>query len=290
MRITQNMISSNMLRGIQQNLSPMDRTQTQITTGQRYTRASDNPTAVARIMDLRSSEARVEQYRRNADNAVGWLNATDAAIQSGNDALQRARELAVMAGNDVIPPEERETIALEIDQLLEQMTDAANTTFNGTFVFAGQMTSTPAYTAGSPPVYQGNLDAISREVNDGVQIQINSLGPDVFASSMQAMVDLANDLRANDGPAIRNRIGDIDAAQDELLAQSSVVGARTNRIETQQSRLEATQVSLAQLRSQDEEVDMVEAIVRFNSEEMVYNASLQAGARIMQQSLLDFLR
>ncbi|MEZ4520632.1 MAG: flagellar hook-associated protein FlgL [Thermomicrobiales bacterium] len=290
MRVTHNMIVSNVLSNIQGNLSRLEHAQNQISTGQRYSKASENPTAVARIMDLRSSESRVEQYRRNADNAVAWLNATDAAIQSAGDAVQRARELAVSGGNDVLPQEEREAIAAEIDQLLAQVIDAANSKFNGSYLFSGRLTDTPAYAAGAPPTFQGDLNGIEREINDGVKIQINSAGPDVFASSMQVLTDLANDLRSNDGPAIRGRIADIDAAQDELLAQGSIVGARTNRIETQQDRLEASQVSLAHLRSQDEEIDMVEAIVRFNSEETVYNASLQAGARIMQPSLLDFLR
>ena len=290
MRVTHNMLVSNVLKNIQTNLSRLERTENQISTGLRYNRASDNPTAVARIMDLRSSEARIEQHSRNAGNAVAWLNATDAAIQTAGDAVQRARELAVTGGNDVIPAEEREAIAAEVDQLLEQLTDAANSKFNGDYLFSGHLTNTPAYAAGTPPVYQGDLNAIEREINDGVRVQINSFGPNVFDSAMQALTDLANDLRADDGAAIRGRIADIDAAQDEMLAQGSIVGARTNRIETQQDRLEASRVSLAQLRSQDEEIDMVEAIVRFNSEETVYNASLQAGARVMQPSLLDFLR
>lgn len=290
MRITHNMLVSNVLKNIQTNLSRLERTQDQISTGQRYNRASENPTAVARIMDLRSSEARVEQYGRNAGNAVAWLNATDAAIQTAGDAIQRARELAVAGSNDVIPAKERQAIAAEVDQLLAQLTDAANSKFNGDYLFSGHLTSTPAYATGTPPVYQGDLNAIEREINEGVRVQINSFGPNVFDSAMQALTDLANDLRADDGPAIRSRIADIDTAHDQMLAQGSIVGARTNRIETQQDRLEAARVSLAQLRSQDENVDMVEAIVRFNSEETVYNASLQAGARVMQPSLLDFLR
>jgi flagellar hook-associated protein 3 FlgL len=290
MRVTHNMVVDNTLRNIQTNLAAMERTNQQISTGRRYNSASENPTAVARIMHLRSSEARVEQYRRNADDAIGWLNATDNALQTGGDTLQRVRELAVSAGNDVLPASERAMIAQEIDQLLLQLTDAANSKHNGEYIFGGRMIDTPAYTAGTPPVFQGDLNPIEREINDRERVQINSFGPDAFEDAMQVLTDLADDLRANDGPAIRASIADIDVAHDQMLAQNATVGARTNRIETQRDRLEATQVSLAHLRSQDEEVDMVEAIVRFNSEETVYNASLQAGARVMQLSLLDFLR
>jgi flagellar hook-associated protein 3 FlgL len=290
MRVTHSMIFDHTLRNIQANYAAMQRTNDQISTGRRYNRASENPTAVARIMHLRSEEARVEQYRRNADDAIGWLNATDNALQTAGGALQRARELAVAAGNDAIAAEERDMVAGEIDQLLMQVTDVANTTHNGEYIFGGRQIASEPYVAGTPPVYQGDLNPIEREINDGVRVQINTLGPDAFQGVMQALTDLAADLRADDGPAIRSRIADIDAAHDRMLAANAAVGARTNRIETQSDRLAATQVSLAGLRSKDDEVDMVEAIVRFQSEELVYNASLQAGARLMQQSLLDFLR
>jgi flagellar hook-associated protein 3 FlgL len=290
MRVTHTMKFDNLIANVQSNLARMQRTQDQITTGRRYNSASENPTAVARIMHLRSSEARVEQFRRNVDDAVGWLNASDSALQSAGDILQRARELAVTGGNDVIAAEERALIAEEVDQLLEQLTDYANAKHNGEYLFAGRQTGTQPYLGGTPPAYQGDLNVIEREINEGVRMQINTLGPDAFEDAMQALTDLADDLRANDGPAIRGRISDIDAAQDQMLAELATVGARTNRIETQGDRLEATQVSLASLRSQDDEVDMVEAIVRFQSEETVYTASLQVGARVMQPSLLDFLR
>lgn len=290
MRVTHNMVYDNLVANVQENLSLMHRTQDQITTGRRYNSASENPTAVARIMHLRSSEARVEQFQRNADDAVGWLNASDAALQSAGNVLQRARELAVMGGNDVIAGPERAQIAEEVDQLLAQLTDNANSKHNGEYLFAGRQVTTQPYLPGTPPAYQGDLNPIEREINEGVRVQINTLGPDAFADAMQALTDLADDLRANDGAAIRSRIADIDVAHDQLLAETASVGARTNRIETQRDRLGAEQVSLASLRSKDEEVDMVEAIVRFQSEETIYTASLQAGARVMQHSLLDFLR
>ncbi len=290
MRVTHSMIVTNVMNDVRTNLARMNKTQQQISSGKRYTRASDNPTAVARSMNSRTTESRVEQYQRNVDNAVGWLNTSDAAIQAATDVIQRARELAVMGGNDALPDKERELIAQEVDQLLEQLTDLGNTKFNGSYIFAGQLTETPAYTAGSPPVYQGDTNDVEREINDGVQVAINIHGPDAFGSAMQSLVDLADDLRASDANAIRNRITDLDAAQDDILTQGALIGARTNRIEMQEDRLIATRISLESLRSEDDSVDIVEAIVRFNSEETVYNASLQAGAKIMQPSLLDFIR
>lgn len=290
MRVTHSMIFDSTLRNIQANYAAMQRTNDQISTGRRYTSASENPTAVARIMHLRSEEARVEQYRRNADDAIGWLNTTDTALQTAGEALQRARELAVAASNDSLSAEERAMVADEIDQLLMQLTDMANWTHNGEYIFAGRQVSTPPYQPGMPPVYQGDFESIEREINTGVRVQINIIGPDAFGDAMQVLTDLSNDLRANDAAGVRSRINQIDDAHDKLLAANATVGARTNRIEIQRDRLEAIQVNLAELRSQDEEVDVVEAIVRFQSQELVYNASLQAGARLMQQSLLDFLR
>jgi flagellar hook-associated protein 3 FlgL len=95
---------------------------------------------------------------------------------------------------------------------------------------------------------------------------------------------------ANDPVAIRSQLAAIDAAHTQLLAAQASVGARVNRLEAQRDRLLDAHTSTLRLASEAGDTDMAEAITRFSKEELTYRAALQAGARAIQPTLLDYLR
>jgi len=104
------------------------------------------------------------------------------------------------------------------------------------------------------------------------------------------MEDLARKIEAGKVSETSLQIGGDDRRMEELLLYRSTVGARINRLELQQSRLESIQETFTSLLSKTEDADMAEVIMQLQLQENVYRASLAAGARIIQPSLLDFLR
>jgi flagellar hook-associated protein 3 FlgL len=104
------------------------------------------------------------------------------------------------------------------------------------------------------------------------------------------MDDLARKIEAGKVSETSLQIGGDDRRMEELLLYRSTVGARVNRLELQQSRLESIQETFTSLLSKTEDADMAEVIMQLQLQENVYRASLAAGARIIQPSLLDFLR
>ena len=82
----------------------------------------------------------------------------------------------------------------------------------------------------------------------------------------------------------------VDAALDRLVSARATYGALTNRIETQLSRLKDQEVNVADLLSKTEDADMAKTMVTFAQTQAVYESALQAGARVIQPTLLDFLR
>lgn len=104
------------------------------------------------------------------------------------------------------------------------------------------------------------------------------------------MEKIVEKIRLGAGDKISMTLGDIDKKMEQLLSTRSTIGARVNRLELQKNRLESTQISYAGLLSQNEDVDMAEVIMRLKIQENIFQASLSAGARIIQPSLLDFLR
>jgi flagellar hook-associated protein 3 FlgL len=68
------------------------------------------------------------------------------------------------------------------------------------------------------------------------------------------------------------------------------VGARTNRLESAQSRLEQLEGATSSLLSDTEDADIAKTMIDFSTEQAVYQAALKAGAQVIQPSLMDFLR
>lgn len=97
-------------------------------------------------------------------------------------------------------------------------------------------------------------------------------------------------LDIGDTATISSMLGNLDTDMNNLLRVRADVGARSNRIELTSNRLDSDNISFTKLMSTNEDVDMAETITNLQNEENVYKASLAGGARIIQPTLVDFLR
>ena len=218
------------------------------------------------------------------------------------------RELTVQGASDSLGDTQRQSIALEIDQLIDSVKDSANATFQGTYVFAGTKTTTPPYTTtpnpGPPPTpndtYQGDNGAIARTIGPGVSVQVNTdisalLGSGSGDGKLLATLrQIATDLRSGNSTGYDNlRNGDLKALtdnQDALNQSRATVGAVSARLDAAKSRLSDIENTTTKLLSDTEDTDISQAIVDLTTQQNVYQAALKSGASIIQPSLLDFLR
>jgi flagellar hook-associated protein 3 FlgL len=120
-----------------------------------------------------------------------------------------------------------------------------------------------------------------------VNVSAGSLMP-ILAQLKTLHTALVNGTGANS--AANTAIGAIDVAADRVLSMRAQVGAKTNHIEFAQARREAMQIEGNRLLSVNEDIDLTEALTRLTAQQTVYKASLEVGSRVMQNSLLDFLR
>ena len=148
-RITHTTLSRRILDDASAASTRLQATQRKLSSGRELTRPSDDPTAVARAIELRGELEGAQQGRRNVDEASGWTDVTDSALSSITEALQRAREQIVRAGTDSAGPVARRAVAAEIRGLVETMKHSANANHGGRYVFAGTATQTPPYTVGA---------------------------------------------------------------------------------------------------------------------------------------------
>jgi len=307
MRVTNNMLINNMISNIGKNMSRMETYQKRLATGKKISVPSDDPIVAARALKLRTDVSQIEQYKRNVDDALSWLEITESALNNIGEILQRIRELAVQASNSTMTDDDTEKTAEEVAQLKDQLILISNSTYAGRYIFSGFKTDTKLINDdGAFAITVEDTESIIYEVGVSDSININVLGGQLFNNGGEAvtgnkayLIDIMDqfvaDLKSGDKSAISNSEGDsiidkIDNQMNNLLAIRASVGARYNRLELTADRLDTNRLNFTKLMSENEDVDQAENIMLLKNEENIYRASLAGGSRIIQTSLVDFLR
>lgn len=295
MRITLNMMADQTLSNIEKNQQRTADLQSQITSGSRITKPSDDPIGTARALTFQQGIDQTNQYLSNIDQATSWLNATDSALAGVNTVLVRARELAVQAANGTLSAQDRTNVLAEVQQLQAQVLDQSHAKYGAYYVFSGTKSDKPGYTQAAssvttPTAYQGNSAGIQREISAGVSVSVNVNAQTAFDPTFDALSQLASGLTNNDTTVISNSLSQLDTATDAVLTARAQVGAKINRMSAMQQSMQSMQVNLSGLLSNVKDVDMAQAITNFSMAQTVYQASLKASASTLQASLLDYLK
>lgn len=287
MRVTQSMLSNNMLRNLTTSYSKMGKLNEQLTTGKKVNRPSDDPVVAMRGLGYRMQVDKVAQYQRNIGEVNNWLDSTDDALDKVGQALHRAKELVTNAANTgTMTDEDREKIKSELDQLRQQIQDTANTKVGDKYIFSGTKTGTPLYTKGTG---YGNDPAFEQDITinvfDGVDLNVNSKSVGMFKDIDDMFQQIEDGAISFD-----EAIGAVDGMMDDLLTERADVGARQNRAELMDDRLQTQEVIATKQMSLNEDVDYEKVITEMITQESVHRAALSVGSRIIQPSLVDFLR
>ena len=312
MRITTSMVQRNILADLNNISSKLTRTQMKSASGKEITRPSDDPFGTAQAMALRQSLSANQQHQRNVEDAMGWQDATEHALMDITDSVEKVKSLLVQGTSDSLDQTGRDAIASELEQLIEGIKQTANTSYRGSYLFAGTETSTRPYPATSNPyvpaddAYQGDeagwnpaVPGIIREIGPGVQMTINVVARQFLGDGqgsgdgklLDVMRDAVDNLRSGNVTALRG--SDMDRLEqnfDLLLEVRAENGAKTNRLEAALGRLTQLEESVTDQLSKTEDADIAETLIELNSQTAAYQAALRAGASIVQTSLMDFLR
>lgn len=293
MRVTQQTLNQNAIRNMSQNLSRFEKINNQVSTGKLLHRPSDDPNGVSKAMNLKSALAANTQFERNTNEANLLMNETDRHITSMVDVTQRVRELAVQGNSGSLSEHDRSAIATEVEALTEQMRQLANAKVNGHSLFNGQKTDeTPFPEKGSYAFDSNGLAPRTFNIGEGISIQSSVLPDELFgpAADNNNLFKTLESISANLKAGTSSDLDAIDAGIERLLTVSAQNGARQNRVEAVENRLLDTNLGLKSMLSKVEDIDYAEAIIKLTSEESVYQASLAASSKIIQPSLMDFLR
>jgi flagellar hook-associated protein 3 FlgL len=276
----------------------MQKLQNQLSSGKVVTRPSEDPLLVSKIMDLRNTISTNEQYNRTITDTIGWVDTQDGALQGAISTVQRIRELVIYGANGTLSNDDRNAIAEEVKVKVGELADVLNTNFDGRYIFSGTKTTDKPFTPNLE--YQGNNANINREISTGVEVELAVDGEEFTTINKgqpdeQRLSDLLKDiitaLEDGDSEALSGELlGDLDKHLDNILRFRSKIGAISNRLEAAKERNEAENLNLKNLLSQREDIDLAQKYTEANILNSVYLASLSIGAKILQPSLLDYLR
>ncbi len=306
-RVTNNMLVNDLRRNMNINMHQLEKYNRQLATTRKLNKPSDNPAGLVKSLSLRTDITESEQYLRNIGEVINFMETTDSALNDIGSVLHRVRELTVKAANSTNDQTARDAIADEISELTDQLKIVTNTTYGSKYIFGGSnVTEKPYQEDAGNLVWVGNDEGLEVEISTGIKFQYNVTNKtmqnffiDIDNSDPALPVDngifavlnkLEQDIRSGDLPEVDAALGKIDNKMTDLLTARSTIGAKVNRLELQQNRLEGTRISFTDLLSQNEDADMAEVIMNLKMQENVYRSSLAAGARIIQPTLIDFLR
>ena len=287
-RVTHRSMSEAALRGIQDAMARTKKYQDQLSSGRRLTRPGDDPSATASSMKLRSQKRADEQYLRNISDATGRLGITDSTLVGIGNQIHRARDLLVSARSGVMSDEGRVAIAAELSVIRDSVIGLYNTRWLDRPVFGGTAPGDVAVDASGG--YIGDDGEIVSRISRDATLRIDVRGTDVAADLLPGTLEQAAEDVLTDSDNIGDLLGELDEHLSAVLKGLGDVGARAAALETTKANLDSEKIDFTARISQNEDVDMPEAIMHLESQRVAYEAALGAAARVLQTSLADFLR
>lgn len=300
LRVTQNLITQRVLANLNRQTRRLLALQDQISTGFRVNRPSDDPIDARRAVSVRQLITQNEQFISNIVDVQPVLTESTEIFGQAVDLVMRARELTLQGANGTNSQEQRDAIALEVNQLLETMLGFGNHQTNGRFIFGGTNTLNRPFVETrvggeiSTVAYEGNSEHIATMISRDLTVEFNETGDAAFQGMVDVFALLAgirDDLRAGNTANLGTmRLDELESAQDQLLLSQARLGAVQNRVDRVTQNLEDFTVQLQEVLSEKIDADMAEVFVEFNAQSNAFTAALNASARVIQPSLLDFVR
>jgi flagellar hook-associated protein 3 FlgL len=188
-RVTSQAQQANSLQNIFRITENLFKAQQEIASGKRIHRPSDDPAGIRDALLLRTGVNQARQFIRNIDNNRIFVQAGDTSLQSINLNLIRAKELAVSELGGGSTAETRGFAALELDQIISQVFETANTKVKNQFIFSGTNFRVPPFSSeASGAVYLGNSESFQVGVANNISIDFSIPGSQVLAADLNPQI------------------------------------------------------------------------------------------------------
>ncbi len=302
MRVTSQMMGRSYLNNLNSRLTRINKLQNEISSGSRLQNPSDDPIATIQAMKTQASLERNKQYSRNITDGKYHLNMAESSIYEMQQITSRARDLALMGSNATYNAKDRKTMAVEVNQLLENMLTVSNTTTIDGYLFGGNQTEEAPFAAArdsssnriTEVSVTGDVSGkILRNVgqNDSVDVNVNNKNILYgYKNIFQSLVELRDALEQSDVAKIANKIDDLDTVYNQSVNQLGIIGAKGKYLDETKDRLDEESYQLTSSLSEIQGTDLAKSIVQLQQEQLVYQAALSIGGEMLRTSIVNFLK
>jgi flagellar hook-associated protein 3 FlgL len=298
MRIASNTVSDSMIRQIQQLMSDQAKLQLQVSTGRRITQPEDDPAAVGRVLNLQSEQREIAQYGSNTSRALTLSQESYSGLQGLKKVSDRAGELATL-GTGALSTDSMHTYGNEVEQLLEQALQLGNSRSGGDYIYAGTAVDAPPFVATRDSsgkilsiAYNGNSEQASIPLSEATTVAPSTSGATNtgMADFLTNLISLRDALASGDIDAVRAVQPALSTSENVIIAAMADSGGIQTRIEAAQAQQQDRVMSLESLVSKESSVDLPTTIVKLNQAQTAYQAALSSAAKVMNLSLLDYIK
>lgn len=296
MRVTNRMMTDTITASLNKQSERLMKLQETASTGKKVLRPSDDPLAAGKILEYRADILATDQALTNITHAETRIEMTEDVLETMNSFIETLWGYA--ADPSSRSPLERSTAADHIRDLREQVRQLANSRHGGDYLFSGHLTDVPPFPGDN--TYAGDDGDTEIIVGKGMEMKINTTGRELFDVGPDGRVALLDALDALEA-AYRQDPFDPSAITEEtaavILDAANRVkevraggAARLSRLGSARNFLEGIRPRMATILAEAEDADVSQAIVEMKLQETAYETALQTASRLIQPTLLDFLR
>jgi len=313
MRITSNAYDNALVNQLNQLSAQQYTIQNQVSSGLSVQAPSDNPAAMENTLDYEAQNAAQTQYSSNISTLQSRATSVYSVLQSLQTITSRAGEIATSAGNATNSQADLNNYADEVNQLINQVVNAANTKdpSTGQYLFGGTASSTAPFTATTDSngdvtavTYNGNSSVNQAQIGAGMTATADIPGANTGSSGAHGLItdsqsgadlinhliSLRNDLTAGNTTAITSTDNaDLQKDENNVAYQVANNGVVQNQLTTAAAFATNNSQSLNTMISNSSSANLVQVMMQLNQTQNAYQAALQSGVKIMQLSILNYL-
>lgn len=328
-RVSENSSVSAINYAVGKTKSKVEDLQLKGSTLKRVTKPSDDPIGNVELLSIRSQNIDATQYMRNLNFAQTQLSYTETVLEEMTDLLNKAKELAIGQASSIYSPEIREGVSKEIHQIRQQMISLANKRMGNRYLFAGQKILTRPFdlegkyfgdtskinieinkdvyvpiningkelffTSQKKPHQKSDVDLrpAPLEVDPSIEVMRKPASTDaepVQANVFDELRALENAMLTDNPQIIQGLLERIDSSVERVIAFRTEIGALTNTISNAETNIEKTKLLNEAHKSKIEDADVSELFGDLQKEQNVLKATYNASSKLMNQSLMDFLK
>ena len=303
MRVTANMSAENSMYNIQQGRVKLDKLQELISSGQNINRPSDDPISSRVLLEISDKLKTIDQFSSNIDKATTWSKYASTAIQGMSDIVNLAKKIAGTINTGSDDANIRQSAHDQLVDLKKQLVDMGNTQYGDQYLFAGANNASPPFNY-TNNTYGGDSSQLSIEITQNSTQALNITGDrllqgigaspsygstDILAAFDSMIAAVGDNVTPSSVAGISTAATALENGAKQLNIATSDILSRTTRLDSMGKLNTSNKDTLLSIATGLQEVDYAKLGVEQTQQQLAFNASLSATAKLTQLSLLDYM-